>query len=85
MGVDVMFYIEARTKPSGKVVFKGKSKLIYLCDNSVEIDGIRFYGTPWIADLARWAFYKPEDELKEAYANIPKKCDVLLTHIPPDA
>ena len=64
---------------------KGRSKLIYLCDNSVEIDGIRFYGTPWIADLARWAFYKPEDELVKAYANIPKKCDILLTHMPPDA
>ena len=45
---------------------KGQSKLVYLCDNSIEIDGIRIYGTPWIADLARWAFYKPEDELAEA-------------------
>ena len=62
---------------------KGQSKLVYLCDNSVEIDGIRIYGTPWIADLARWAFYKTEDELAEVYARIPKKCDILLTHMPP--
>lgn len=64
---------------------KGQSKLIYLCDNSVEIDGIRFYGTPWIADLARWAFYKREEDLIEAYDRIPRKCDVLLTHMPPRA
>ena len=62
---------------------KGQSKLVYLCDNSVEIDTIRIYGTPWIADLARWAFYKPEDELMAAYDRIPRKCDILLTHMPP--
>jgi len=62
---------------------KGRSKLIYLCDNSIEIEGARFYGTPWIADLAKWAFYKPHDELIEVYDWIPKKCDVLLTHMPP--
>ena len=62
---------------------KGQSKLIYLCDNSVEIEGIRFYGTPWIADLTRWAFYKPDEDLREIYDRIPKKCDVLLTHMPP--
>ena len=62
---------------------KGQSKLVYLCDNSVEIDGIRIYGTPWIADLARWAFYKPEDELAEIYDRIPQRCDILLTHMPP--
>ena len=62
---------------------KGQSKLVYLCDNSVEIDGVRFYGTPWIADLTRWAFYKPEEELVEIYSRIPKQCDVLLTHMPP--
>ena len=62
---------------------KGQSKLVYLCDNSVEIDGIRIYGTPWIADLARWAFYKPVDELAEIYDRIPQRCDILLTHMPP--
>lgn len=62
---------------------KSKHKLTYLCDNSVEISGKRFYGTPWIADLSRWAFYLPENLLTEKYNQIPKKCDVLLTHMPP--
>lgn len=62
---------------------KGQSKLVYLCDNSYEYEGVTFYGTPWIADLTRWAFYLPEDKLAERYANIPKKLDVLLTHMPP--
>lgn len=59
------------------------SKLIYLCDNSVVVGNVRFYGTPWIADLQRWAFYKNDKDLAEAYDKIPNNVDVLLTHMPP--
>lgn len=59
------------------------SKLVYLRDNSVEIDGKRIYGTPWISDLPGWAFNKSEEELETIYSNIPKKCDILLSHMPP--
>lgn len=62
---------------------KGKHKLVYLCDNSVEIEGKVFYGTPYIADLTKWAFYRENDALESLYNRIPKKCDVLLTHMPP--
>ena len=48
------------------------NKLIYLCDSSFEYEGKRFYGTPWIADLSRWAFYLDNDSLMEKYKNIPK-------------
>lgn len=61
---------------------KSQSKLVYLCDNSYEYKGVVFYGTPWIAELARWAFYLPNDELIKKYDKIPKKVDVLLTHMP---
>ena len=64
---------------------RSRSSLVYLCDNSVEIGGVRFYGTPWIADLSRWAFYRDDEGLREAYGAIPKRCDVLLTHMPPRA
>ena len=63
---------------------RGKyNKLVYLCDSSYEYEGHRFYGTPWIADLSRWAFYLDNDSLMEKYKNIPKKCDVIITHMPP--
>lgn len=65
-----------------KTLFPGnlysKTKLIYLCDNSVTIDGVKFYGTPWITDLPNWAFFKNEEDLTDAYDKIPKKVDVLL-------
>ena len=60
------------------------SKLVYLRDNSVEIEDKRIYGTPWISGLNGWAFNKYEEELEtDFYSKIPKKCDVLLTHMPP--
>ena len=63
---------------------RGKyNKLVYLCDSSFEYEGKRFYGTPWIADLNSWAFYQDNDSLLEKYKNIPKKCDVIITHMPP--
>ena len=62
---------------------KSRSKLVYLCDNSFEFEGVRFYGTPWIAELSRWGFYAPDDELERIYSRIPLRCDVLLTHMPP--
>ena len=52
---------------------RSRSSLVYLCDNSVEIGGVRFYGTPWIADLSRWAFYRDDEGLREAYGAIPSR------------
>lgn len=65
-------------------MLKGKySKLVYLCDSSFEYEGRRFYGTPYIQDLQKWAFYRNSEEIMERFRNIPKRCDVILTHQPP--
>lgn len=88
---DFMFYeIGPRQCHTGSEVMKklldkhkGQSKLVYLQDSSIEIEGKRFYGSPWIADLTNWAFYAPDDELEQKWSTIPKQCDVLITHMPP--
>ena len=59
------------------------NKLVYLCDSSYEYEGRRFYGTPWIHDLKGWAFYLDDESLESKWNNIPKKCDVIITHMPP--
>lgn len=61
------------------------SKLLYLCDSAVTLEGRLFWGTPWISALKRWAFYKDSESLSQSYGLIPQKCDVLLTHMPPRA
>lgn len=59
------------------------NKIVYLRDNSVEIEGKKFYGTPWVSGLPGWAFNKTEEELEtEIWNQMPKRADVLLTHAP---
>lgn len=55
----------------------------YLVDSGVEIEGIRFYGAPWIPTLQSWAYYLPDDELRAKWELIPDETDILITHTPP--
>lgn len=66
-----------------KYIFGNNSNIHILCDKSVEIYGIKFYGTSWCPDLKQWAFYGPNIFLNTIYLKIPKDIDILLTHCPP--
>lgn len=55
----------------------------YLRDSSVEIEGIRIYGIPWVPSLPRWAFSLPDDRLRMAFEAIERPVDVILSHGPP--
>jgi len=55
----------------------------YLFDNSVDIDGIKFYGSPWQPEFYDWAFnLKRGKELADKWALIPTDVDILITHGP---
>ena len=65
-----------------------KQNCIYLEDESVELLGYTIYGAPWAAKdpaISAWAFLinRGSPELKEKWAAIPDKVDILLTHGPP--
>lgn len=57
--------------------------IIYLQDEGVEIDGVKFYGSPWQLPFMDWAFNLPEGDLRRKFARIPRGVDVLITHSPP--
>jgi Icc-related predicted phosphoesterase len=85
-----LWHIGPQTNHTGSEVMKkllrskkGNSKLVYLQDSSYEFEGKRFYGTPWIEDLEKWAFYLPPEELEKKWSTIPKKFDVFISHMPP--
>ncbi len=64
----------------------GELKLIhfiYLKDTMVEINGIKFYGTPYQKYFCNMAFNKTDAELKTIYSRIPEDIDILITHNPP--
>jgi Icc-related predicted phosphoesterase len=57
----------------------------YLCDEGIELEGLRFWGSPWVPEYGHWAFMRPENspDVVAAYRKIPTGIDVLITHTPP--
>lgn len=55
----------------------------YLRDESVTINDLTIYGTPWVPHVSQWAFYGRAVALEARADLIPGDTDVLLTHSPP--
>lgn len=72
--------------PFRKKVEKDCEKLgiTYLRDESVTIDGVKFYGSPWQPRFFDWAFNVDRGpKIAEKWAAIPDDVEVLITHGPP--
>lgn len=57
--------------------------IIYLEDEELIIDGVKFYGTPVQKIFCNWAFNRHESKLAQHWKAIPDDTDVLITHSPP--
>jgi len=57
--------------------------LHYLQDSEIEIEGLRFWGSPMSPSFYNWAFNRDRgDEIKRHWDMIPQGIDVLITHGP---
>jgi len=57
---------------------------IYLNNSGVEIEGVKFYGSPVSPKFGHWSFMKERgDESAKVWDKIPDDTDVLITHGPP--
>ena len=57
----------------------------YLQDSSVEIEGLKIYGSPWQPRFFDWAFNLNRGaEIAEKWKLIPDDVDILITHGPPN-
>lgn len=54
----------------------------FLINESINIDGINIWGSPYSVQFMDWSFMGNENELFEIYKNIPTNTDMLLTHTP---
>lgn len=59
-----------------------KTKIIYLQDYSIIIEGIKFFGTPWSLPFGIWSFMKSEKDLLKIFNSIPLDTDVIISHGP---
>lgn len=55
----------------------------YLSDSGVELDGVRFWGSPVTPEFMGWAFNRTDEELAQHWTRVPAGVDVLVTHGPP--
>lgn len=57
---------------------------MYLRNSAIDIEGVRFYGSPWQPRFMHWAFNLSRGEdLRRKWDFIPEDTDVLVTHGPP--
>ena len=63
-------------------IFEG-SKVIYLENSGVQLEGLNIFGTPWCHQFGRWAFMADDDKLADLFSEIPDNVDILITHDAP--
>ena len=54
-----------------------------LLHESLVLDGVLFFGSPWTPPFMQWHFMAPEQRLAAMYEAMPAEVDVLATHGPP--
>lgn len=75
------FYME-RCKASIDSIMPGN--IHYLCDSSVTIENITFWGSPFTPGNGSWAFNNlPGNQMLQHWKKIPANTDFLITHSPP--
>lgn len=59
--------------------------VIYLQDSGCEIEGLKFWGSPWQPWFMDWAFNLPRNgsKIREKWNLIPIDTNILITHGPP--
>jgi Icc-related predicted phosphoesterase len=57
--------------------------ICYLEESGVEIEGIKFWGSPYTPEFFNWAYMYDREDGKRRWAVIPNDTDVLITHGPP--
>lgn len=57
--------------------------IIYLENDFVNIDNIKFYGSPITPTFGTWAFMKARDKMHEVWQAIPEDTSVIISHGPP--
>jgi Icc-related predicted phosphoesterase len=59
------------------------TRLVYLENSGTEIDGLKFWGSPYTPEFMDWAFMYPREDGEKIWGKIPYNSDVLITHGPP--
>ena len=66
-------------------LLKRYPELTYLCHESVTIDNLNIFGSPWTPAFYDWSFmYRRGEPARALWEQIPEDTDILITHGPPN-
>jgi Icc-related predicted phosphoesterase len=54
----------------------------YLENETIELDGVTIYGSPYTPRYGDWAFMRYSDGMGKVWETIPNKVDIIITHTP---
>jgi Icc-related predicted phosphoesterase len=57
--------------------------LRFLVDEPYELEGVKFWFSPWSNLFGNWAFMRTEEGLAHRYALIPEDTQIIVSHGPP--
>lgn len=70
--------------PSLMKALAEENGVIYLDEGSVDVFGLKVFGSPWTPWFHSWAFNAQRgEEIARHWAKIPENTNVLITHGPP--
>ena len=74
-------FVALRTREVKEIC--NQKNIIYLENESVEIEGFKIWGSPYSPTFGNWYFMKGRDKMWKLWDNIPDDTDILITHTPP--
>lgn len=77
------FLFENEPEKAEEILNEIGSGITYLNDSGVELEGLKFWGSPVTPWFHNWAFNRVEDKIVEHWNLIPDDISILITHGPP--
>jgi Icc-related predicted phosphoesterase len=74
------FQIERKQIEYSDMILKD---IIYLENESIEIEGLKIWGSPITPTFGEWSFMKARDKTHFVWDTIPDDTDILVVHGPP--
>jgi Icc-related predicted phosphoesterase len=77
------FLFETEPDKCKEIIDRLGPDITYLEDSGIELEGLKFWGSPITPWFHNWAFNRVADKINEHWDLIPTDINVLITHGPP--
>ncbi|KAL6075958.1 putative adult brain protein 239 [Balamuthia mandrillaris] len=79
-GIDHLSREEIRGSP---LIFPQNCNVHYLQDDTVTLEGIKFWGSPWTGHHMAFHVTHDGNRMRAAFSSMPEDVDIAMTHLPP--